>query len=403
MSAPTFKNFTAPNREIILGVGGGISAYKSCELLRRLQDHGFLVSVIPTRSSLNFVGKATWEALSGRPVQDELWNNVHEVPHIALAKRASAIVIAPATADLIARIAHGRADDMLTNVVIASSAPLILVPAMHTEMWLNSATVENVALLRKRGVIVVEPAVGKLTSGDVGVGRYPEISEIIPVVEKATKHSPDLMGKKVLISAGGTREKIDPVRYIGNHSSGKQGIALALAAASRGAEVSLVLANAKEIALEGVSIIHVESALEMQAAMELRFDQADIVVMSAAVADARPTSYSAEKLATSNYTSIDLVENPDIIAELATRKSGQFIIGFAAQTGDGAKSKANEKMKSKKLDLIYLNDVSNGKIFGEDETEGVVLSPDGNETPFAKASKMTLANNLLNIAIDKLG
>ena len=403
MSAPTFNNFTAPNREIILGVGGGISAYKSCELLRRLQDHGFLVSVIPTRSSLNFVGKATWEALSGRAVQDELWNNVHEVPHIALAKRASAIVIAPATADLIARIAHGRADDMLTNVVIASSAPLIIVPAMHTEMWLNSATVENVALLRKRGVVVVEPSVGKLTSGDVGVGRYPEISEIIPVVEKATKHSPDLMGKKVLISAGGTREKIDPVRYIGNLSSGKQGIALALAAAGRGADVFLVLANAKEIALEGVSIIHVESALEMQLAMESQFDAADIVVMSAAVADARPASYSERKLDTANFTSIDLVENPDIIAELAQRKKSQFIIGFAAQTGDGAKLKAQEKLKSKKLDLIYLNDVSNGKIFGEDETEGVVLSPDGNETTFAKASKMTLANNLLNIAIDKLG
>jgi len=239
MSAPTFNTLFSAHREIVLGVGGGISAYKSCELVRRLQDHGFLVSVIPTRSSLNFVGRATWEALSGRPIQDEMWNNVHEVPHIALAKKAAAIVIAPATADLIARIALGRADDMLTNVVIASNAPLIIVPAMHSEMWLNKATVANVALLRDRGVIVMEPAIGKLTSGDVGVGRYPEISEIIPVVEKATNHNSDLLGKTVLVSAGGTREQIDPVRYIGNKSSGKQGIAIAIAAASRGAKVSL--------------------------------------------------------------------------------------------------------------------------------------------------------------------
>lgn len=333
------------SREVVLGIGGGIAAYKSCDLLRRLKDHGFLVSVIPTRSSLNFVGSATWEALSGRPVQTDLWNNVHEVPHISMAKKADAIVIAPATADLIARIACGRADDLLTNVVIASNAPIILVPAMHTEMWLNEATVANVEALRKRGVIVIDPAVGDLSSGDSGVGRYPETKEIIDVVENTFNRKADLIGKKVLVSAGGTREAIDPVRYIGNLSSGKQGIAVALEAAARGAIVTLVIANAPEISIEDVEVIHVVTAEQMLAALDANFDSADVVVMTAAVADVRPKLSASQKISKSDLTSIELLHNPDIIGTLASRKRHQVLIGFAAQTGADRLSKAHEKLK----------------------------------------------------------
>jgi len=223
-----------PGREILLGVTGGISAYKSCDLIRRLQDEGYLVTVVPTRASLNFVGVATWEALSGRPVPVDIWNNVHQVPHISLAKSADAIVIAPATADLIAKVANGIADDLLTNIILATSAPIVFVPAMHTEMWLNKATQANIRTLQERGYLVVEPATGKLTSGDSGVGRYPESHTIISTLNQTLDHRADLKGKRVLISTGGTREAIDPVRFIGNHSSGKQGYALAYAAAKRG-------------------------------------------------------------------------------------------------------------------------------------------------------------------------
>ncbi len=399
MTAPASKI----SREIILGVGGGISAYKACDLLRRLQDAGFLVSVIPTRASLNFVGKATWEALSGRPVQDDLWNNVHEVPHIALAKKADAIVIAPATADLIARIASGRADDFLTNVILASTAPLIVVPAMHTEMWLNASTVANVATLRGRGITVLDPSVGKLTSGDVGIGRFPESAQIVREVEEKLHHKSDLRNRKVLISAGGTREAIDPVRYIGNLSSGKQGIALAINAASRGASVSLVIANSQDTEIEGVEVVHVTTAQQMNLEMQNRFTGTDIVVMSAAVSDARPASPSTTKYAKGELTSISLVENPDIIGTLALKKVKEFVIGFAAQTGSDSIIRAQEKLRAKNLDLIYVNDVSGGDIFGKDDTEGTILDVEGKKTEFSRNSKMTLASQLFSIAIDKLG
>ena len=399
MTAPASKI----SREIILGVGGGISAYKACDLLRRLQDAGFLVSVIPTRASLNFVGKATWEALSGRPVQDDLWNNVHEVPHIALAKKADAIVIAPATADLIARIASGRADDFLTNVILASTAPLIVVPAMHTEMWLNASTLANVATLRDRGITVLDPSVGKLTSGDVGIGRFPESAQIVREVEEKLHHKSDLRNRTVLISAGGTREAIDPVRYIGNLSSGKQGIALAINAASRGASVSLVIANSQDTEIEGVEVVHVTTAQQMNLEMQNRFTGTDIVVMSAAVSDARPASPSSTKYAKGELTSISLVENPDIIGTLALKKVKEFVIGFAAQTGSDSIIKAQEKLRAKNLDLIYVNDVSGGDIFGKDDTEGTILDVEGKKTEFSRNSKMTLASQLFSIAIDKLG
>lgn len=395
-----------PGREILLGVTGGISAYKSCDLLRRLRDEGYLVTVVPTRASLNFVGIATWEALSGRQVPVDIWNNVHQVPHVSFAKSAHAIVIAPATADLLAKCAAGIADDLLTNVVLASRAPIVFVPAMHTEMWLNAATQESVRRLKERGFLVVEPDVGKLTSGDSGVGRYPESQKIIDSLNEVLDHRADLKGRKVLISTGGTREAIDPVRYIGNHSSGKQGYALAYAAAVRGAEVTLVSANASLSDIEGVKTIHVRSALEMQSALESEFDSCDILVMAAAIADVRPAKVSEVKISKDDLSEIALTRNPDIAQELSVRKVNQVMIGFAAQTeatdSDGLKLAAS-KLQLKGLDFIYYNDVSGGQIFGSDDSKGVILGRDGSVQPFPVASKMTLANKLLDLAKNKLG
>ena len=395
-----------PGREILLGVTGGISAYKSCDLLRRLRDEGYLVTVIPTRASLNFVGIATWEALSGRQVPVDIWNNVHQVPHVSLARSASAIVIAPATADLLAKCAAGIADDLLTNVVLASGAPIVFVPAMHSEMWLNAATQENVRRLKERGFVVIEPEVGKLTSGDSGVGRYPESQKIIDTLNQVLDHQADLKGRKVLISTGGTREPIDPVRYIGNHSSGKQGYALAYAAALRGADVTLVSANAAISDIEGVKTIHVSTALEMQSALESEFDGSDILIMAAAIADVRPTHVSEVKFSKEELSHIALTRNPDITQALASRKSRQIMIGFAAQTeeeeSDGVNLAAS-KLQLKGLDFIYYNDVSGGQIFGSDETEGVIIGSDGSIQPFQPGSKMTLANKLLDLAKNKLG
>ena len=393
-------------REIVLGVTGGISAYKSCDLLRRLQDHGFLVTVIPTRASLNFVGVATWEALSGREIATDLWNNVHQVPHVSIAKKADAIIIAPATADILAKMAHGIADDLLTNTLLASTAPVIVVPAMHTEMWLNPATVSNIETLRNRGVVVIEPGTGKLTSGDVGVGRYPESADIISGLLETLSLTSDLLGKRVLISAGGTREAIDPVRYIGNHSSGKQGYALAHAAALRGAKVTLVSANSQEPNIEGIEIIRVVSASQMQEALEANFDLADIVIMAAAVADVRPAEISSGKISKSELKSIELIQNPDILKVLSSRKRDQVIIGFAAQTqaaDNGGLAQAAKKLQEKALDAIYFNDVSGGAIFGADETSGVIVTADGAEEAVPRVSKVTLANKILDLALNKLG
>jgi len=393
-------------REIVLGVTGGISAYKSCDLLRRLQDHGFLVTVIPTRASLNFVGVATWEALSGREIATDLWNNVHQVPHVSIAKKADAIIIAPATADILAKMAHGIADDLLTNTLLASTAPVIVVPAMHTEMWLNPATVSNIETLRSRGVVIIEPETGKLTSGDVGVGRYPESPTIISGLLETLAVNSDLLGKHVLISAGGTREAIDPVRYIGNHSSGKQGYALAHAAVLRGARVTLVSANSQEPNIEGIEIIRVLSTSQMQEALEANFDEADILIMAAAVADVRPSKISAGKISKSDLLKIELIPNPDILKVLSSRKKDQVVVGFAAQTEEAANGGldiAVKKLREKGLDAIYFNDVSGGAIFGEEETSGVLITSDGAEVPIAKGSKVTLANKILDLALNKLG
>ena len=398
---------TLLGRELILGVGGGISAYKSADLLRRLQDVGFGVTVIPTRASLNFVGVATWEALSGRPVNQNLWENVYEVPHIKSARQANLIVIAPATADLIAKISGGIADDLLTNVVSAASCPLVLVPAMHPEMWLSAANQENIATLRSRGILVIEPDEGRMTGEDFGVGRYPEVSRIISEVSSFAEIKSDLLGKKVLITAGGTREAIDPVRFIGNHSSGKQGYAIAVAARNRGAQVVLISANSSLQDPPGVKVIKVSSASQMQESLAKEFTDSQILVMAAAVADARPLSLSQEKIKKGNLENIELQLNPDLLRELgAIRGKNQVLVAFAAETesiGDATIEAARTKMISKGADLIFLNDVSNGAIFGEDKTSGILIDSDGTSVEFNLQSKDTLADLLLDSALDKLG
>lgn len=398
---------TLLGRELILGVGGGISAYKSADLLRRLQDVGFGVSVIPTRASLNFVGSATWEALSGRPVNQNLWENVHEVPHVKRAREANLILIAPATADLIAKISGGIADDLLTNVVSAASCPIVLVPAMHPEMWLSAANQENVAILRSRGVLVIEPDEGRMTGDDFGVGRYPEVSRIISEVSSFAEIKSDLLGKKVLITAGGTREAIDPVRYIGNHSSGKQGYAVAVAARNRGAQVVLISANSSLQDPPGVQVIKVSSASQMQEALAKEFTDSQILVMAAAVADARPLSSSQEKIKKGNFANIELQLNPDLLKELGViRGKNQVLVAFAAETesiSDATIEAAKTKMLSKGADLIFLNDVSNGAIFGEDKTSGILIDNNGKSIECKLQGKDTLADLLLDSALDKLG
>lgn len=388
--------------EIVLGVGGGIAAYKSCELLRRLQDRGYQVTVVPTPSSLNFVGKATWEALSGRPVNVQVWENVHTVPHISLADQSAYFVIAPATADLIARLASGRADDLLTNLVLASNSPKMLVPAMHPSMWLDPATVANVQTLRDRGFKVMEPEVGRLTGSDEGQGRFPETASIVKEFDELTGNISDLVGKRVLVTAGGTRENIDPVRFIGNRSSGKQGIAIALAAKKRGALVHLIAANIDEKDVKGIQTTHVVSTQGMHVALTEQFPQCDILIMSAAVADARPKLASLEKIKKSLLGTIELTPNTDLIAEMSKSKTNQLMIGFAAETKDHLQE-ARRKMESKGLDLIYVNDVSGGAIFGKDKTMGTILTRNGADIAVKEVSKDALGNLLLDQAIRQLG
>ena len=393
-------------RKLLLGVSGGISAYKSCDLLRRLQEQGFIVDVVPTAASLNFVGKATWEALSGRKVLTDLWSEVEKVPHILMAKENDLIVIAPTTADLLAKLASGRADDLLTNIVLASTAPKILVPAMHTEMWLNPATVANVKTLQDRGFIVVAPDEGRMTGSDVGVGRYPEVSKIIEIINLTTHITADLAGKKILITAGGTREPIDPIRFIGNRSSGRQGFALAAAAASRGAQVHLIAANTDLPVIEGVTITSVETADQMAAVLEYEFSECDALIMSAAVADAKVANYSEQKIKKENLDVVSFSKNPDILRNLSEKKKpSQVIVGFAAETISGLaelQQRGKEKLVSKSLDLIYVNNVSDGAVFGSENTQGLIIDKNHNVIKVPQISKDTLSDILLDQLVSKL-
>ena len=394
-------------RKLLLGVAGGISAYKSCDLLRRLQDEGFIVDVVPTAASLNFVGKATWEALSGRNVVTDLWSDVTNVPHISLAKESDLIVIAPATADLLAKLASGRADDLLTNIVLASTSPKILVPAMHPEMWSNTATVENVKVLKERGFFVVEPDEGRMTGSDFGVGRYPDTVKIIEAINKTVNQSADLSGKRILITAGGTREPIDPIRFIGNRSSGKQGFALAMAAASRGAQVHLVTANTDLPIIEGITTTAVETAEQMAAVLAVEFPHCDALIMSAAVADAKVLNYSDIKIKKESLSTVELDKNPDILKSLSqSKKIGQVIVGFAAETSSNElalEQSGFAKLDSKSLDIIYVNNVSGGAIFGSDKTEGLIIDNQKNVIKVPEISKDTLSDILLDQLVSKLG
>ena len=386
--------------EVLLGVGGGIAAYKSCDLLRRLQDLGHQVTVIPTPSSLNFVGKATWEALSGREVNTEVWESVPKVNHVQLGNKADYIVIAPATADLIARIAAGRADDLLTNAILASSAPKLIVPAMHPKMWINAATQDNVSKLREYGFVVMEPVVGKLTGGDTGIGRFPDTQEILTVFNSQVAIKQDLKGVRVLVTAGGTREAIDDVRFIGNRSSGKQGIAIALNAKARGAEVTLIAANIDTGNIFGVNIIPVENTAQLREKLSDQFASCQVLVMAAAVSDARP-ELAIGKVKKQDYQKIDLIENPDLLAELSKVRTSQILVGFAAEESANLLQEGERKLTAKGLDLIYANDINEGKLFGSDLTSGFLISSKGYEE-IHPISKQSLAMRLLDKVVERL-
>ncbi|WP_447003161.1 bifunctional phosphopantothenoylcysteine decarboxylase/phosphopantothenate--cysteine ligase CoaBC [Saccharothrix isguenensis] len=390
---------------VVLGVGGGIAAYKACEVLRRLTESGHSVRVVPTDGALKFVGAATFEALSGQPVQTGVFEDVPAVPHVKLGQTADLVVVAPATANLIAKAAHGLADDLLTNTLLTARCPVLLVPAMHTEMWEHPATRANVALLRSRGVIVAEPASGRLTGKDTGKGRLPEPSEIVDLARLLLARPDalprDLEGVHVVVSAGGTREPLDPVRFLGNRSSGRQGYALARVAAQRGARVTLVAAHTADLAAPAaVDVVRVASALELRAAMHEVAATADVVVMAAAVADFRPVAAVEHKIKKSERDPepVALTRNPDILAELvAARRSGQVIVGFAAETGDGATSVleyGRAKLKRKGCDWLVVNAVGDGRAFEVEDNAGWLLSADGGETPIPHGSKSRLASTM---------
>jgi phosphopantothenoylcysteine decarboxylase/phosphopantothenate--cysteine ligase len=391
---------------IVLGVGGGIAAYKVCSLLRLFTEAGHDVTVVPTESALRFVGAPTWEALSGRPVHTDVWSHVPDVPHVRLGQEAELVVVAPATADLLAKAAHGLAGDLLTNVLLTARCPVVMAPAMHTEMWDHAATQANVSTLTERGVHVIPPASGRLTGADTGPGRLPEAAELYAVCQRILAHAGHdhaghdhaghddarerahlpLQGRHVVISAGGTREPLDPVRFLGNRSSGKQGYALAAVAARRGATVTLVSANSSLPAPAGVTVLPVETAVELQEAVEKAALDADVVVMAAAVADFRPARYAEAKIKKSHDPDdpdraplIELVRNPDILAGLVQARAeaaSPVIVGFAAETGDAdgtVLDHGRAKLRRKGCDLLVVNEVGVDRTFGQDDNTVHIL------------------------------
>ncbi len=393
---------------VVLGVSGGIAAYKACELLRLFTESGHDVTVVPTAAALEFVGAPTWAALSGKPVSTDVWSSVHEVPHVRIGQEAALVVVAPATADLMARAAHGLADDLLTNTLLTARCPVLFAPAMHTEMWEHPATQANVATLRSRGVVVIEPAEGRLTGADTGKGRLPEPGEIFALATdllargggRAGAAGQDLAGRRVVVSAGGTREYLDPVRFIGNRSSGLQGYALARTAAARGAEVTLVAANVTLPDPAGVKVVRVETTAQLQEHVLEASASADAVVMAAAPADFRPVEHSTSKIKKSDDGSspqIRLTQNPDILAGLARDRPNEHIVvvGFAAETGDETGTvmqHARAKLARKGCDLLVVNDVGGGAVFGSEDNEAVVLAADGSAVSVPLGSKSALAH-----------
>ncbi|WP_416905215.1 bifunctional phosphopantothenoylcysteine decarboxylase/phosphopantothenate--cysteine ligase CoaBC [Micromonospora echinospora] len=395
--------------EIVLGVGGGIAAYKACELLRLFTESGHRVRVVPTASALRFVGAPTWAALSGQPVADDVWTDVHEVPHVRLGQRADLVVVAPTTADLLAKAAHGLADDLLTNTLLTARCPVVLAPAMHTEMWENPATVANVATLRARGVLVIEPAVGRLTGADSGKGRLPDPAEIFAVARRALRRGSDapadLAGRRVVVTAGGTREPLDPVRFLGNRSSGKQGYAFARAAVARGARVTLIAANVSLPDPAGVDLVRVGTTEELRRATLAAAETADVVVMAAAPADFRPATYAPGKIKKSEdggAPTIELVTNPDIAAELGgRRRAGQVLVVFAAETGD-AEANGRAKLARKRADLIVINEVGVDKVFGAETNAATVIGADGSTRVIPERTKEDLADDVWDLVVPRL-
>lgn len=410
---------TSAHRRILVGVAGGIAAYKACHLIRDFKEQGDDVRVIPTESALNFVGAATFEALSGNPVSTSVFDAVDEVQHVALGQQADAVVIAPATADLIARLACGRADELLTASVLVATCPVIVVPAMHTEMWLNPATQDNVATLRRRGITVMEPAHGRLTGKDTGAGRLPEpnqIAEFARTVMDGHQVPFDWEGRKVVVSAGGTQENLDPVRFLGNRSSGRQGFALAEIAAQRGADVTIVAGATEDLpAPSGADVVRVTSTRDMEAAMNEHSADADIVIMAAAVADYRPAHVADSKMkkgaADEDLARLELVENPDILKGLVKRRdSGEInkdavIVGFAAETGDDNTSVleyAQQKFHRKGCDVLMANEVGEGKVFGQPTSAGWILRRNAEPVVVEHGSKQVVAAQILDAVNEML-
>ncbi len=398
---------TVHRPRVVLGVGGGIAAYKVAELLRRLTESGHDVRVVPTRAALEFVGAPTWAALSGHPVTSEVWDDVHQVPHVRLGQEAELVVVAPATADLLARAAHGLADDLLTSTLLTARCPVLMAPAMHTEMWLHPATQANVATLRSRGVQVLEPASGRLTGSDSGPGRLPEPVDIHAAALRALAGrtaTRDLEGRQVVVSAGGTREHLDPVRFLGNRSSGRQGWALATTAAARGALVTLVAANVALPGPAGVTVVPVVSAEQLREAVLKAATTADAVVMAAAVADFRPRDTRDTKIkksAAADPEPVALVRTTDVLAEVARSpraRDGQVVVGFAAETGDtdgDALTHGRAKLATKGADLLVVNEVGGAGHptgFEGSQNAAVVLGADGSETPVPLGPKEDLAD-----------
>jgi phosphopantothenoylcysteine decarboxylase / phosphopantothenate---cysteine ligase len=398
---------------IILGVGAGIAAYKSCELLRLLTESGYRVRVVPTPDTLRFVGEATWAALSGEPVTTDVWTGVSEVPHVRLGQSADLVLVAPATADLLARAAAGMAGDLLTATLLTARCPVLYAPAMHTEMWEHPATQANVALLRSRGAVVLEPAVGRLTGADSGPGRLPEPPEIFAAAiglldrAKADWKAQDMAGRRVVVSAGGTREEIDPVRFIGNWSTGMQGYALARTAIARGAEVTVIAANVTLPDPAGAKVTRVVSAREMRDAVAAAAVTADAVVMAAAVADYRPETRSEAKIKKDGQPPepLRLVENPDILAGLAAQRGPgrghPVLVGFAAET-DTSQQAARAKLERKGCDLLVVNPVGSGLGFGTPDNEAVVYGADGTVTRVPRGPKEALANVVWDLVVVNL-
>lgn len=393
---------------IILGVGGGIAAYKVASLLRLLKEAGHDVHVVPTQAALNFVGQTTWESLSGHPITAEVWDDVAEVPHVRLGKNADLVLVAPATADLIARTANGSANDLLTNILLTARCPIVFAPAMHTEMWENAATQDNVATLRARGITVIDPAVGRLTGADTGPGRLPEVDQIVDIaLAQVDDPKKDLVGKKFLITAGGTREYLDPVRYIGNSSSGKQGIALAQAARDRGAHVTLIAANITVAPPSGVELIKVETAGELAAAVKSQVSKADVVIMAAAVSDFTPVQTAKSKIkkeATAEHLTIEFTQTEDILKSLVANKlQGQIIVGFAAETGDDQATALEHgfaKLERKQCDLLVVNEVGRNKGFGTDDNAVTILIREPKSSiEVPTASKLAVAGEVLNAIV----